>query len=147
VDLAERDRSGAAAQDDRVAVFEEGSWSARDVQWPRNGPSGWYSQRWMARALQSLTSTKPKMWSAASAAAIGVPSAGPGPLMKPSSSSMSRYRSATHHDGAGAAVVANWQVSPVRKQGFAPRAEQPSEVGGVLDRRVEVDEVADVDGS
>ena len=38
---------------------------------PRNGPSGWYSQRWMSRALQSLTSTKPKTCSAAWLAGIG----------------------------------------------------------------------------
>ena len=27
----------------------------------RNGPSGTYSHAWMSRALQSLTSTRPKM--------------------------------------------------------------------------------------
>ena len=31
---------------------------------PRNGPSGTYSHAWMSRALQSLTSTTPKTWSA-----------------------------------------------------------------------------------
>jgi hypothetical protein len=43
----------------------------------------------MSRALQSLTSTKPKTCSAASAVAMLVPSALPGPVTKPSSSSMS----------------------------------------------------------
>ena len=47
---------------------------------PRNGPSGTYSQRWMSRALQSLTSTKPKMCSRASRRRRSrVPSALPGP--------------------------------------------------------------------
>src|SRR5581483_9899043 len=44
---------------------------AKDL--PRNGPSGWYSQAWMSRALQSLTSTTPKTWSANSATGTGSP--------------------------------------------------------------------------
>ena len=56
---------------------------------PRNGPSGSYSQRWMSRALQSLTSTKPKMRSRASAIGTAVPSGLPGPVKNPSSSSTS----------------------------------------------------------
>jgi hypothetical protein len=44
---------------------------------PRNGPSGSYSKRWMSRALQSLTSTTPKRWSAASSIAIGPVADGP----------------------------------------------------------------------
>ena len=60
---------------------------AKDL--PRNGPSGTYSQRWMSRALQSLTSTKPKTCSRIADVAMLVPSALPGPVTKPSSSSMS----------------------------------------------------------
>ncbi len=44
---------------------------------PRNGPSGWYSNRCTSRALQSFTSTTPN-------------SDGPGPQRKPSSHSKSR---------------------------------------------------------
>ena len=40
---------------------------------PRNGPSGWYSQAWMSRALQSLRSTTPKTWSATAEAGTVVP--------------------------------------------------------------------------
>ena len=40
---------------------------------PRNGPSGWYSQAWMSRALQSLTSTSPKTWSSARSTRTGSP--------------------------------------------------------------------------
>ena len=36
----------------------------------RNGPSGWYSQAWMSRADQSLTSTTPKTCSAKSVVGI-----------------------------------------------------------------------------
>ena len=56
----------------------------------RNGPSGRYSQAWMSRALQSLTSTTPKMWSSAASTATGSPGALGTPTTKPSSSSMSR---------------------------------------------------------
>src|SRR4029450_11460811 len=54
---------------------------------PRNGPSGWYSHAWMSRADQSFSRHNPAMWLAASAMAIGVPSALPGPIQTPSSSS------------------------------------------------------------
>lgn len=54
----------------------------------RNGPSGTYSQLCTSRALQSLSSTAPKMRSRAAAGERRVPSgvAGP-PMTKPSSSS------------------------------------------------------------
>ncbi len=56
---------------------------------PRNGPSGWYSQAWMSRADQSLTSTTPKTCPGASATLTGRPGADPRPTTKPSSSSTS----------------------------------------------------------
>src|SRR5215207_1219515 len=40
---------------------------------PRNGPSGWYSHAWMSRADQSFTSTTPNTWSGASATGTGTP--------------------------------------------------------------------------
>ncbi len=39
----------------------------------RNGPSGWYSQAWMSRALQSLNSVSPNTCSSALAIGIGSP--------------------------------------------------------------------------
>ena len=45
------------------------------------------------------------------------------------------------HDGAGAAVVADRQVLPVRRQRLAVGAEDPADVGGVLLAGVEVDVV------
>ena len=45
----------------------------------RNGPSGWYSQSWMSRADQSLSSTMPNQSSSACAIDIGVPSGLPAP--------------------------------------------------------------------
>ena len=56
---------------------------------PRNGPSGWYSQAWMSRADQSLTSTTPKTWSAKSFVDSGTPGSDPGPTTNPTSASMS----------------------------------------------------------
>ena len=53
----------------------------------RNGPSGWYSQAWTSRALQSLNSVSPKTWSSASSIAIGSPRAFGRPMKMPSSSS------------------------------------------------------------
>src|SRR5438270_1797773 len=50
---------------------------------PRNGPSGWYSHAWMSRALQSLSSTSPKTWSAKASTGTGSPSAEPTPTTKP----------------------------------------------------------------
>lgn len=50
---------------------------------PLKGPSGTYSHFWMSRALQSFTSTYPKMWSAAEVAGMGCPSALPGPMKQP----------------------------------------------------------------
>jgi hypothetical protein len=53
----------------------------------RKGPSGWYSQPWMSRALQSLNSAIPKTWSSALAMGTGTPAALPVPMKTPSSSS------------------------------------------------------------
>ena len=58
----------------------------------RKGPSGRYSQRWISRALQSLTRTTPKMCSCACSIGMGSPSALPGPTKKPISSSKSISR-------------------------------------------------------
>ena len=61
---------------------------AKDL--PRNGPSGTYSQAWMSRALQSLSSTTPKMWSLRVADRdTDVPSWLGWPTTKPTSHSMS----------------------------------------------------------
>ncbi|HEV2815101.1 MAG TPA: hypothetical protein VGW10_17735 [Solirubrobacteraceae bacterium] len=54
-------------------------------------------------------------------------------------------RGPAHDDRPGATVVADRQVAPVRHQRVAVRPEHAAEVRGVLDRRVEVDVVADVD--
>ena len=59
---------------------------------PRNGPSGTYSQAWMSRALQSLTRTTPKTCSRNADVGTGSPSVLGTPTTKPSSSSMSRRR-------------------------------------------------------
>src|SRR4051794_32503078 len=49
------------------------------------------------------------------------------------------------HDGAAAAVVADRQVPPVREQRLLVGAEDAADVGGVVERGVEVDVVADGD--
>mmetsp|Transcript_16519 Transcript_16519/g.56181 ORF Transcript_16519/g.56181 Transcript_16519/m.56181 type:complete len:234 (-) Transcript_16519:553-1254(-) len=54
------------------------------------GPSGTYSQRCTSRALQSFSSTMPKMWRSASSMATGRPRSEPMPTKKPTSSSKSR---------------------------------------------------------
>ena len=132
---------------------------------PRNGPSGTYSHAWMSRALQSLTSTTPKTWSregARSAPARRACSArrrrsrararcraaatgrrrrvGVGRLclaVRPAD------RRAADDDRAGAAVVADRQVAPVRQQRLRVGPEHPAEVRRVLERGVEVDVVGD----
>ena len=54
----------------------------------RNGPSGWYSQAWMSRALQSLNSVEAEdVLLGARRSAIGSPSAFGRPMKMPSSSS------------------------------------------------------------
>ena len=58
----------------------------------RNGPSGWLSQTWMSRALQSLTSMKPNACSANSPAVTRWPSVEPTPTTKPTSASKSSRR-------------------------------------------------------
>ena len=88
------------------------------------------------------------------------------PTTKPSSASMSRRvlgpktgprcrpltpalaagaddRRAARHDGAAAAVVADRQVPPVGQQRLLVGTEDPAHVGGVVERGVEVDVVAD----
>ena len=103
---------------------------------PRNGPSGWYSQRWMSRALQSLTSTKPNTWSrrlgGRDARAEGVAGAGDERRARARCRAAASARSgralgrelpvraadrrAGDHDRARAAVVADGQVAPVGQQ-------------------------------
>ena len=131
---------------------------------PRNGPSGTYSQPWMSRADQSLSPTTPKTWSAKAEVGTGEPSAIGTPTTKPSSASMSsRSRRAERsapssagalrwprgpahvgagdHDRPGPAVVADRQVPPVRQQRLGVGPEDPPDVGGVVERGVEVDVV------
>ena len=132
---------------------------------PRNGPSGTYSQAWMSRALQSLTSTTPKTCSRNADVGTGSPSVLGTPTTKPSSSSMSSrcdgpklgasasgglrlalrppHRRAADDDRACAAVVADRQVAPVRQQRLGVGPEQLPEVRRVLERGVEVDVVGD----
>ena len=56
---------------------------------PRNGPSGWYSQAWMSRADQSLSSTTPNTCDGAAATVTGTVGMLGTPTTKPTSSSMS----------------------------------------------------------
>ena len=56
---------------------------------PRNGPRGTYSQAWMSRADQSLTSTAPNTWSANAAVETREPNVVGTPTTKPTSASMS----------------------------------------------------------
>jgi hypothetical protein len=53
----------------------------------RNGPSGWYSQVWISRADQSLSSTMPNQSSSACSMSMGWPGGLPAPTNTPSSSS------------------------------------------------------------
>ena len=75
---------------------------------PRNGPSGTYSKRWMSRALQSLTSTNPKMCSRAALVSIEVPSTLPVPVTKPSSSSMSSRSVGPNRGAPPASAGGSW---------------------------------------
>ena len=129
---------------------------------PRNGPSGWYSQAWMSRADQSFSSTTPNMWSSARSIGTGSPIGLGTPTTKPTSSSMSsrrlgpklRRRAAARsaagpacrsHHRARPPVVADRQVAPVRQQRLGVGPEHPAEVRGVVERRVEVDVVRDLE--
>ena len=99
------------------------------------GRAAEYSQRWMSRALQSLTSTKPNTWSAA--AAVGDPRAGfrrrsrSRARARCPAAAVARTRGARSrgswprgrrtgvpddHDRARAPVVADRQLAPVRQQ-------------------------------
>ena len=134
---------------------------------PRNGPSGWYSKAWMSRADQSLSSSIPN--TCASTSSIGTRS--PRRLGAPTTTreleldvelrarlpTRPRRRSATwpqrphdlgarHGDRAGPAVVADGDVAPVGEQRLTFRPEQAAEVRRVVDARVHVDVVADRDG-
>ena len=60
---------------------------AKDL--PKNGPSGWYSQAWMSRALQSLTTNSPKTQRSKSAVPTAVPGSVAAPTRNPISASMS----------------------------------------------------------
>ena len=111
---------------------------------PRNGPSGTYSQAWMSRADQSFSPATPKTWSASASCGTGSPSrdgdahdeAELGLDVEPAARAERRRRlvrrlalparpdhgCAGHDDGPGAAVVADRQVPPVRRQRLAGRA-------------------------
>ena len=119
----------------------------------------------MSRADQSLTSTAPKTWRSAWSGSMRA-AAGP-PTKNPTSSSMSSARvgasrggpsapgskpsgrttaRATRHDRARPTVVGDRKVPPVRHQRVAVRAQDAPDVRRMVDRRVEVDEVDDLDG-
>ena len=53
----------------------------------RKGPRGWYSHAWMSRADQSFKRQKPATCAVARSIGMGSPSALPGPIHTPSSSS------------------------------------------------------------
>ena len=59
---------------------------------PRNGPSGRYSQDWMSRADQSLSRQYPATWSAATSIGIGSPAVFPRPTQTAISNSKSSAR-------------------------------------------------------
>ena len=153
--------------DEERAQGVEGHDPRRDAwwrsSWPRCGPSGWYSKAWMSRADQSLSSTAPNTWRSAwsgSISAVGGP-----PTRKPTSSSKSSWRRrhepgrpvgrvghealgphdrrAADHDRPGPSVVGDGEVPPVGQQRLAAGPQDAPEVGGVVERRVEVDEVDD----
>ena len=134
---------------------------------PRNGPSGWYSQAWMSRADQSLTSTTPKTWSAKPVhrrprspsaarhadheADLGLDvepcrrARTPGPsAVGPLPAGPDDRRAGDDHR-AGPAVVADRQVLPVGQQRRLVGPEDPPDVGGVVLGGVEVDVVADLE--
>ena len=135
---------------------------------PRNGPSGWYSQAWMSRALQSLTSSTPKTWSRNADA--GHRLADGGSRLRRRTRARARCRAVgsarsaarsscgdfdlpgrtddgrpADDDGARATVVADRQVPPVRQERLGVGAEETPEVRRVLERRVEVDVVGDLE--
>ena len=56
---------------------------------PRNGPSGWYSKAWMSRADQSLRSSIPNTYSSTSSIGTRSPRRLGAPITTASSSSMS----------------------------------------------------------
>ena len=135
---------------------------AKDL--PRNGPSGTYSQAWMSRADQSLRPTTPKTWSAKSSAAIGCRAAraadhepelgldvetGARPedraVVALPLAARPDDRRAAGDDGAAAPVVADGQVPPVGQQRLLVGPEDLPDVGGVVERGVEVDVVADLE--
>ena len=101
--------------------------------------------------------------SRASAMGMGTPSALPGPVTKPISSSMSSRRwpnpggsrralslsartanrRAVDDDRGRATVIADREPAPVWKQCLGIRPKDPPEIRRMLDRRIEVDVVAD----
>ncbi len=76
-----------AAASAAIGVTHADTLVANDL--PRNGPSGTYSQAWMSRALQSLSSTTPNTCSSKSSTPTREPSADGVPTTKPTSASMS----------------------------------------------------------
>ena len=129
----------------------------------RNGPSGWLSQTWMSRALQSLTSMKPNACSANSPAVTRWPSVEPTPTTKPTSASKSSRRVGPKPGTSGRAVRPELAAGPGHRgpetttdrpaRGSRPagaascgtrgasRAGRSAHGGGVLTRGVEVDVV------
>ena len=134
---------------------------------PRNGPSGTYSQAWMSRADQSLSGATPKTWSVNVGGRHRLPERGRhaddeaelGLDVEPAARAEGRRRvvgglalparaddvGARHDDRAGAAVVADRQVPPVRGERLGVGPEDPAHVRGVVQRAVEVDVVGDLE--
>ncbi len=132
---------------------------------PRKGPSGWYSQAWMSRADQSLTSTTPKTCSREVVDRDPVAERGRhpdheadlgfdvqayrwpegrtvrgGPLPdRPD------HRRAGDHHGAGPAVIADRQVLPVGQQRRLAGPEDLAHIRRVVLGGVEVDVVGDLE--
>src|SRR5207248_5328470 len=74
---------------------------------PRNGPSGWYSQAWMSRADQSLTRHTPNTCCSKSEVDTCVPKVDGVPTTKPTSASMSS-RCDGPNDGSAAFRGLRW---------------------------------------
>ena len=120
----------------------------------------------MSRADQSFTKHAPKTCERKSSTATLVPSDVPTPTTNPTSASKSSRvdgpkvtrsigvlrlparsldRRAADDDRAGAAVVADRHVFPVRTQRRAVRPQDPADVRSVVARRIEVDVVGDLE--
>ena len=134
---------------------------------PRNGPSGTYSQAWMSRArpvveaddAEDVVGERVDGDPVAERGAGADHEAQLGLDVEPPARAVRRGvvgrrlalaarpddRRTADDDGAGAAVVADGQVPPVGQQRLLVGPEDPADVGGVVERGVEVDVVADLE--